>query len=270
MRPLRLAALCILVVAGGLRVAAQDTSALADSVNNAVAGGVDAEMPPASEPDTRAADTFVAAFAYDTSDTTPDTLSLPDQSAPVVMPAEVKRPRAAWRPGEFLAPVLRIWPIGWLYRHAVQILLLLLSAWGLWSALSYLADRADRERFLSRDRLSLMDKEVQKACLVIEKQFAEPELTHQRVCEILETGESFLEALFARELGMSVSAYIEHVRINRAIHMLRANHLEPVSELAGRAGLTSAEALSEPFERITGLSIERYRDALSSGEDPLA
>jgi AraC-like DNA-binding protein len=123
----------------------------------------------------------------------------------------------------------------------------------------FLLRHRDSRRFLTTTRLSVVDKEVQRACAFIEKNYANPDLTVNIMCDILVTGPAFLEALFQRELGMSIENFIVQVRMNRARIHLAGHPDEPLDELAASAGYSDGEAFSKAFLKVTGVTVEDYR-----------
>jgi two-component system response regulator YesN len=112
-----------------------------------------------------------------------------------------------------------------------------------------------------------MDKEVQRACRLIEKQYEDPDLDLRKICQELVTGEAFLAALFVKELGLSVGDFIAQVRINRAKITLRRNPEIPAATLARSVGFADEKELKGLFERITGADIATYTKAVKSGTD---
>jgi two-component system, response regulator YesN len=107
-------------------------------------------------------------------------------------------------------------------------------------------------------RLSLMDSEVQRACLHIEKKFNDPLLSPQSVCAAIITGEPFLETLFEKELGMSISAYINHVRIHRAKLLLTATPETGSQEMAAQVGFSESSEFETQFKLVEGGDFAAY------------
>jgi methylphosphotriester-DNA--protein-cysteine methyltransferase len=132
-------------------------------------------------------------------------------------------------------------------------------------ALSFIAVRTTgsraEKRFLTTTRLSLMDGEVQHACLHIEKSYADPALTPARVCADLITGEAFLEALFSRDLGMGITGYIDQVRIHRAKQFARANPGADIQTVAMQVGFVEVNRFEEQFKKLTGKTFEEFPKA---------
>jgi YesN/AraC family two-component response regulator len=121
--------------------------------------------------------------------------------------------------------------------------------------------RKYKTAFVTRTRLSIMDKEVQLACGYIEKNYKKQDLSTDMICKNLITGRPFLEALFKQELGVDIELFITHVRINRAIMLLEQKH-ETESDIAAfETGFSDAETFCMAFNEITGVKFEKYLGA---------
>jgi len=103
-----------------------------------------------------------------------------------------------------------------------------------------------------------MDKEVQKACVYIEKNFKNPGLSPDSICRDLITGKAFLEALFSQELGISVELFITHVRINKARILMEKRPDIDAATAAGETGFTNTGEFCAAFKEITGATFEGY------------
>jgi YesN/AraC family two-component response regulator len=120
--------------------------------------------------------------------------------------------------------------------------------------------RKDKNAFVTRTRLSIMDKEVQLACGYIEKNYKKQGLSTDMICKNLITGRPFLEALFKQELGIDIELFITHVRINRAIMLLEQKR-EIESDIAAfETGFSNTETFCTAFTEITGVKFEKYLD----------
>jgi two-component system response regulator YesN len=128
------------------------------------------------------------------------------------------------------------------------------------AAIAVLIRKKDSKRFLTTTSLSVVDKEVQRACNYVEKNYYRQDLTVETLCEELVTGASFLQALFDRELGMSVDDFMDQVRINRARIELGEQPAIPIEELTERVGYLNPENLKKKFASLTGVSLEQYRN----------
>ena len=109
-----------------------------------------------------------------------------------------------------------------------------------------------------------MDKEVQRTCKFIEKNFADSELCIESICTAMVTGEAFIENLFEKELGVTVSNFIDQVRINRARILVSKNHNLSVADVAEQTGFKTPEHFLDVFGRIVAVSFDEYRSSLDN------
>jgi len=128
----------------------------------------------------------------------------------------------------------------------------------LWLIAARSAGKKANKRFMTTTRLSLMDGEVRRACVHIEKHFADPALTPGVVCAAIVTGESFLEALFQKELGMGIACYIAQTRIHHAKQVIRENPAAEALAVAAQAGFTDVASFKALFEKLTGFTFEDF------------
>jgi AraC-like DNA-binding protein len=126
------------------------------------------------------------------------------------------------------------------------------------AAVALVRRRSDTPRFLTTTRLSVMDKEVQKACRYIEKNYSNPALTVKTLCAALVTGEAFLEALMERDLGITVGDFITHVRINRARMLMEKDPSLAKETAAQQTGFADADSFGAAFKKITGSTFEDF------------
>lgn len=144
-------------------------------------------------------------------------------------------------------------------KNVVKVLLLLFFCTVIISTVLFFRQRLEVKRFMTTTRLSVMDKEVQKACRFIENNFDDPELTVDKLCTALVTGNAFLTALFERELGMSVEDFIFQVRVNRAKILLKKDNTAEIDIVATKTGFTDTVQFKTTFEKLCGVSFEDYR-----------
>ncbi len=148
---------------------------------------------------------------------------------------------------------------GFTRKNLVKVSLLLFFCTIIISTILFFRQRLEIKRFMTTTRLSVMDKEVQKACRFIESNFDDPELTVDKLCNALVTGNAFLTALFERELGMSVEDFIFQVRVNRAKIMLKKDNSAEIDVVAMKTGFTDVNQFKITFEKLCGVSFEDYR-----------
>jgi AraC-like DNA-binding protein len=125
---------------------------------------------------------------------------------------------------------------------------------------AYVKNRSERRAFVTKTRLSIMDKEVQKACNYIEKNYRNSGLSVETICKDLVTGKAFLEALFKQDLGIEVVAFITHVRINRARILLESKPGTDADVAATATGFLTTESFRSAFSGIVGVSFENYKN----------
>jgi two-component system response regulator YesN len=104
-----------------------------------------------------------------------------------------------------------------------------------------------------------MDKEVQRACKYIELNFEKPDLSIDSICAALITGRAFLEAIFEKELGITVEAFIDQVRINRAKIMLSKKPDTNAEELAICSGFKNTDSFLQTFQNVSGMQFEIFQ-----------
>jgi len=128
------------------------------------------------------------------------------------------------------------------------VVYLLLQAW------IRIGAAREKNRFLTNTRLSVMDREVRLACQFIQDHFSDSSLDSNMICEQLVTGQGFLQALFEKELGMSVEDFISQVRVHA---LQKALEQDPGMQLRGVEsdyGFNSFEELEQTFVKITGVT----------------
>jgi AraC-like DNA-binding protein len=121
-----------------------------------------------------------------------------------------------------------------------------------------ISQKKAEKRFMTTTRLSLMDSEVRRACVHIEKHFSDPALTPGVVCAAVVTGESFLEALFQKELGMSIASYIAQTRIHHAKQLIKEKPAVEAVAVAAQAGFADVALFKTTFEKLAGHPFEDF------------
>jgi AraC-like DNA-binding protein len=149
--------------------------------------------------------------------------------------------------------------LGAMFDLRYGVLLLSIIIIGLF--LRYALKKANQPTFVTTTRLSIMDKEVQTACRYIEKNYKNPELSLETLCEALITGKAFLDALFRQELGLGVEEFIDHVRINRARMLIEKDASLDTDTAARETGFNDPGTFSDAFISIVGMAFNEYRDA---------
>ncbi len=152
--------------------------------------------------------------------------------------------------------------LSWIFSHLIHLMVLVVSVVMIVFTIIFYLSKKDSRRFLTTTRLSVFDKMVQRTCRHIESNFMDPDMTVKSICNDLVAGESFLQALFEKELGISIDSFIDQVRINNVRLLLEENpHLE-ADQLFLQSGFSDMPLALETFRRITGVSFEVFRERL--------
>lgn len=108
----------------------------------------------------------------------------------------------------------------------------------------------------SRDpsRAEALTRELVRA---IEEQ-ADRKFSLDRLATYMGYSASYLSAYFSRKMGMTLHAYHEKLRIQKACELLRDTGL-PVTDIAHQLQYSSSQHFSHRFVEITGLPPSRYR-----------
>ncbi len=151
-----------------------------------------------------------------------------------------------------------------LHSYRMHIALLIISMGVIILTLVFFLKGREKGRFLTTTRLSVMDKEVQRACRYLEKNYADPDLSVEKICEDLVTGPAFLQALFERELGMGVEEFLYHVRTNRAMLLAKENPAMETDEIVLACGFQNSRQFEKYLTKVNGISLEQFRQSFQN------
>ncbi|KMQ50959.1 hypothetical protein CHISP_2101 [Chitinispirillum alkaliphilum] len=128
----------------------------------------------------------------------------------------------------------------------------------------HFSNRMEKRRFLTTTRLSILHRQVQRACRYVEKNYGDKELSGEKICEELVTGEAFLEALFHKDLGIGVADFINQVRVNNTKILLSAEPEISEEKICEKCGFADRAELERAFRKITGVSVKDYMKNMQS------
>lgn len=120
---------------------------------------------------------------------------------------------------------------------------------------------ANARRFLTTTRLSVFDKMVQRTCRYIESNYSDQQLTVESICRDLVTGEAYLEALFEKELGISIGEFIDQVRVNHLRDHLNENPEAEPAQFIDKCGFKDMKTAQKTFSSVTGVTLEEFRES---------
>lgn len=92
----------------------------------------------------------------------------------------------------------------------------------------------------------------------IQANLTDPSLSLGSVAELFHMNDSYLSRTFTKELGFSFSKYLNRLRMERAIVLLRTTDLKAY-QIAESVGIPDAYYFSNCFKKYTGKSIRDYR-----------
>lgn len=87
------------------------------------------------------------------------------------------------------------------------------------------------------------------------------DLKLKTIAEKLNVNSSYLSTLFHKELGCTLTDYINSQRIERGIHLLRMT-AKPIQEIAAECGMHDVNYFIKLFKKQTGFTPNRYREHL--------
>lgn len=117
------------------------------------------------------------------------------------------------------------------------------------------------EDFLFRVRKHRTNPQVSpqiRSCRDFIELHAEQELKLPELARQVGYSEYYLSRKFKKEMGMSISAYIKFIRVERARLMLLSTSA-PVSQIADTLHFASSSHFSEAFRELTGKTPQQYR-----------
>ncbi len=99
---------------------------------------------------------------------------------------------------------------------------------------------------LIRDVLRYVEKNIHAPCSLVS------------VADALGYSDSYLSRVFHEVVGMPYTAYVRHVKINRAYYLLK-NTNASVIDIVSQCGYTSVATFNHNFKELTGCSPTEYR-----------
>lgn len=115
------------------------------------------------------------------------------------------------------------------------------------------------------DENSLMEKSAVRAVEQIRKNYADPQLNVDTLCDRLNIPRSTLTRLFRREFGCTPGRYLLNCRLEEAQALLLCTDL-PIKEVAARCGFNSARTFTRFIRRTFDQSPLEVRRKPESGE----
>jgi YesN/AraC family two-component response regulator len=101
---------------------------------------------------------------------------------------------------------------------------------------------------------------VQKVIAKIHLDLKE-ELTLQAFADMLDLNASYLSSLFKKEVGMTLTEYVNRKRVEYALNLLNTTSLQ-IQTIAQQCGIIDVNYFTKTFKKYIGMTPSRYRDSL--------
>ncbi len=92
----------------------------------------------------------------------------------------------------------------------------------------------------------------------ISKNYHDPDLSLKKISEVFSISESYFSYLFKAETGRNFSEYLEELRMQQAIHLLKETDT-PLSELYIHLGYNNPNSFRRAFKKVYGSSPKSFR-----------
>lgn len=126
------------------------------------------------------------------------------------------------------------------------------------AALLDFAERAVRAWFDAAQSLDESGRCVYQIKCEIERDYADPSFSVARLAERVHLSESYAGNLFKRRTGMTIGAYLNAVRMERAKELLN-DPANKVAEVGQRVGIENTDYFARRFKQYTGKTPSEYR-----------
>ncbi|WP_077620643.1 helix-turn-helix domain-containing protein [Bacillus sinesaloumensis] len=131
-------------------------------------------------------------------------------------------------------------------------------------------DRIDETRELAREVIYTFSRKVQQAkgeqysktittCKDYIYKHIYDDLRHEDIANSVELSPKYLSALFKKEVGQSVSDYIQETKINEAKKLL-AYSKTPISEICTLLNFNDQSYFTKVFKKVAGVTPKLYRE----------
>ncbi len=92
----------------------------------------------------------------------------------------------------------------------------------------------------------------------IGKNYHDPDLSLKKISEVFSISESYFSYLFKAETGRNFSEYLEELRMQQAMHLLKETNT-PLSELYVHLGYNNPNSFRRAFKKVYGSSPKAFR-----------
>ena len=90
----------------------------------------------------------------------------------------------------------------------------------------------------------------------------ENDLSLQRIAAEFSMNKSYLSTLFKKEMGMTLTEYVNQTRIKRAIYLLNTEDM-PIQEIAQWCGIPNLSYFTRIFKKEKNMRPSQYREMIT-------
>lgn len=123
--------------------------------------------------------------------------------------------------------------------------------------LEILKEMKGEENLIGSEVKKSLHPAIQKILLYIGKHYA-TDITLQDIAEEFSMNESYLSALFKKEVGINLSSYLQRYRLYRAMELLKNSDLR-INEIAGKVGYQNPCYFTEQFKKLYNITPSEIR-----------
>lgn len=111
---------------------------------------------------------------------------------------------------------------------------------------------------INRCKMSSYSPIIQKVMIYIGKHLADETLSLTQLAQSVNTNSSYLSKLFKAEVSITLTEYISHARIERAMEYIKSGTMK-IQEVAQAVGYSDTAYFTKCFRRRTGLSPTEFQ-----------
>ena len=113
--------------------------------------------------------------------------------------------------------------------------------------------------YTGKHRKTRSSKIAQAAKAYIEISYADPELNLDQITQQVFINSSYLRAVFKKEIGMTVTDYVTHFRMQKAKDLLGRGNIR-LADIAELIGFSDPSYFSKSFKKFFGYSPSEYEN----------